>query len=382
MIMQWKALFVGDIVISGKPHGQFPSPAFSSIMKDHAICSCNFEAPIEGKGQPIKKAGPHLQQPANAVAYVEDAGFNVVSLANNHMYDYGPEALTATIAAFKNAITVGAGMNFEEAYALKKINVRGINVGFLSFCEAEFGALTVNSINQSGYAWINHPKVNSLVIEARKSVDVLILQCHAGVEEVDVPLPQWKERYKELVRMGADAIIGSHPHVPQGWELYEGKPIFYSLGNFYVDLQSNNPLWNTGLAISLTFNNADFESFDVIPIRRIYGKNPDGEIAINQDEHFQKHLNNINSLLQEPAYSKTIDDIAIKLWNEYYRNYYDIALRGIHGSVGFNSVVKRFIKRILSKKSADLNSALLLHNIRIESHRWIVERVLEMQNSL
>jgi poly-gamma-glutamate capsule biosynthesis protein CapA/YwtB (metallophosphatase superfamily) len=375
--MQWKALFVGDIMMKQLPKAGFLSPGFSVIMQEHAFRSCNFEAPLQGKGQPIKKAGPHVNQHPEAANYVEREGFNLVTLANNHIYDFGADALAATISSFSKVTTVGAGNSFDEAYALKKLSIHGITVGFLSFCEAEFGALTVNSINKAGYAWINHPGVNSLIIESRKSVDVLIIQTHAGVEQIDIPLPEWRERYKELIRLGADAVIGSHPHVPQGWEIYNDRPIFYSLGNFYFDMASDHPLWNTGLAVSLAFDDAKFTGFTVIPIKKSAGK-----IELNEDKFFAQHLDNINKQLQEPVYSKTVNDTVSSLWEKYYRSYYDMSLQGIHARVPLTKAFKTFVKRLFFKNKIELNSALLLHNIRIESHRWVVERALAMQNSI
>ena len=373
--MQWKALFTGDVVCRQSPPDNWLSPEFVQFMQLHAVRSCNFEAPVQGKGMPIRKAGPHLSQHPGTPAILESAGFNIINLANNHIYDYGPQALSATIAAFANATCVGAGKNFEEAYALQTISVQGIQVGLLSFCEAEFGALTISRRNDAGYAWINHPVVSGLVMDARKKTDVLLIQVHAGVEQTDVPLPEWRARYRELIELGADAVIGSHPHVPQGWEIYKGRPIFYSLGNFWFDSDSNHALWNTGIVISLSFNDAAYTGFEVMGIKK------EGlQIVPCREEWFSTHLATINNLLEEPLYTDTINKLAQTLWQQYYRSYYDYALKGIHTKVSFGQVLKTFIKRLFLKKHAELDSALLLHNIRIESHRWIVERVLEANN--
>jgi len=373
--MQWKALFVGDIVIDQAPVADILTPEFSAIMQEHDLCACNFEAAIRGKGSPIKKAGPHVHQHAEAPAWVEKAGFNVISLANNHIYDYGQEALSATIHAFQKAICVGAGNNFEEAYALKQVTIQGIKVGLLSFCEAEFGALTLYNRN-AGYAWINHPAVSTIIAEAKKNTDVLLIQCHTGVEQIDVPLPEWRERYKELIRFGADAVIGSHPHVPQGWEMYLGKPIFYSLGNFYFDGASDHPLWTKGIAVSLTFEHKKLINFEVIAIE----KTKNG-IVVNKEEQYRLHLEGLNKELAEPVYSARVKELALSLWNQYYRSYYNMALQGINGEVGLKTVFITFIKRILFRRKTGISTSLLLHNIRIESHRWIVERALHEMNN-
>jgi len=96
-----------------------------------------------------------------------------------------------------------------------------------------FGVINPENENSSGFAWINHPKSNKIVGESKKKVDFLIIQIHAGEEDLHLPQPEWRKRYKEIINLGADLIIGHHPHIPQPVEFYKGKMIVYSLGNFY-----------------------------------------------------------------------------------------------------------------------------------------------------
>jgi poly-gamma-glutamate synthesis protein (capsule biosynthesis protein) len=165
--------------------------------------------------------------------------------------------------------------------------------------------------------------------------------------------------------------------VPQGWESYKGKPIFYSLGNFYFDGESDHPLWNKGIAVSLIFEEKDLVNFEVIGIE----KTKQG-VTINREETFKIHLKHLNDALEEPIYSDKIQELATLLWNQYYRSYYDMALQGINSDVSLRKVMSTFIKRLLFRNKVQINTALLLHNIRIESHRWIVERVLEEKNKI
>lgn len=127
------------------------------------------------------------------------------SLADNHIYDYGNSDLKATIGDFKkyNIKYLGASLNFENAYKPEIIKIKDTKVGFLAFCEAEFGSLTEDE-NRSGYAWINHPSVNKRVIDIKSKVDILIMMVHAGAEDAPLPLPEWRNRYKELCDLGAD----------------------------------------------------------------------------------------------------------------------------------------------------------------------------------
>ena len=91
---------------------------------------------------------------------------------------------------------------------------------------------------------------------------MLIVQVHAGVELLDVPIPEWRAKYRQLIDLGADVVIAHHPHVMQGIEEYKGKLICYSLGNFYFDYPSNHPQWNTGAMLTLDFQHKQRVGYD------------------------------------------------------------------------------------------------------------------------
>jgi hypothetical protein len=373
----WKALFVGDTVIQEIPDQNFMDESFRVLMNTHDIRSCNFEAPVRGTSNPIKKAGPVLSQNEEAPSFLQSIGFNFFNLANNHIYDFGQEGLAKTIACFKNGMVAGAGLCFDDAYQLKQFRINDTHLGLLSFGEAEFGALVDRGSNRGGYAWINHPMVNDIVREATKLVDVLIIQNHGGIEETSIPLPEWRARYKELIHLGASAIIASHPHVPQGWETFDDKPIFYILGNFYFDAKSSEPFWNKGLAVSLTFAGNRLQYFDVIGT--LFKK---GRISINTDPQFPNYLRTLNESLDEPAYSKSISSMVDQLWENRYKNYYEIAMHSMTTSISMKHALKYFVSRLFFKRKLAINEELLMHNIRIESHRWVVERALSRKTNL
>jgi len=362
----WKAIFFGDIVIK-KPSKKFLSDELISKIRNHNIASCNFEAPIYVKdAKPIIKIGPNIFQPVEAAQLVINAGFNLIDLANNHIYDYGLKSLKVTLDTFKDLIVIGAGINFESAYKIKVCHIDGCQIGFLGLAEYGFGA--IKNDKDSGYAWINHSKIREIIEEAKKIIDVLIVQIHAGVEMLELPLPEWRQRYKELIDWGVDAIIGHHPHVPQGWEIYKGKPIFYSLGNFYFDKdfdkEKNFDLWNKGYGVSLIFEKKEYQNFEIIPIER-----KEGGAFISNNLEYKIYLDNLCNILKQDNYEDLINKKILNLWNERYKNYYNNQLR----KSGF---LKRFINYILNKP----NYTLLwdVHNNKIESHFWSISRALKL----
>lgn len=369
--MQHKALFFGDICINEVPEFLVGEDLLE-IIKEHDLVSCNFEAPIiTDDSQPIQKIGCHINQSIAAAELVKQSGFNVINLANNHVYDYGIGSLKQTLSVFEEQITVGAGLDFLSAYQLKTRNLGDLVIGFLSFCEAEFGALTEERLNRGGYAWVNHFMVDQWVKDAKKQVDILVVQVHAGVEEIEIPLPEWRERYKKLIHAGSDVVIAHHPHVPQGWEIYDGKPIFYSLGNFYFDLENSEPLWNRGYGVSLLFQDKSLVDFTVLPIERT------GQLVrICTDKSYTLYLQGLSDLISSDKYYETVNSVVLSLWEDRYKPYYKTALNSVEG-LPWQIMFKKFIKSFFSKKNKG-NYLFLLHNLRIESHRWTVERALSL----
>jgi poly-gamma-glutamate synthesis protein (capsule biosynthesis protein) len=370
MNMEWKAIFVGDIVIQNKISHALVTPSLRSLIESHEIVACNFEAPIIGSSSsPIAKAGPHLYQHPDSAKIVKEAGFNIISLANNHINDYGTDAIQTTIQAFEEIVTLGAGSTFDEAYAWKKIEVKGIKTGFLSFAEWGFGVAENCTSQQGGFAWLQHGSVNKRVVEARSLVDVLLIQVHAGAEEVELPLPEWRARYRELIDLGADAVIGHHPHVPQGWEAYAHGLIFYSLGNFYFDMDSTDPLWNKGYAVSLHYKGRNRVGFQIIPTL----KTPLG-VTVNEEKEYETYLTYLCERLSDDKYASGIDAQALYLWSGRYRNYYSLALSGISNEVSVIQASKAMAKRLLQRNG--INELLLQHNLMIETHRFAVNHAL------
>ena len=279
-----------------------------------------------------------------------------------------------TIRAFDLVNVCGASLDFEEAYELKEIKINDINFGFLSFCESEFGAITKSEEKKGGFAWINHSCINKLVMASRQKVDFLIVQVHAGIEEVELPLPEWRDRYKELIDYGVDIIIGHHPHVPQGWEEYNNSLIFYSLGNFYFDMDSTHKLWNKGYIVSISCNKKQIKDFTLIPISK-----RNQTVGIDKNKNVKEYLNYLCKILQSEEYIDRVNKQALYLWDTRYKNYYFQAI-GRKKEYGWKNILEILKHKIMKTDlPKDLSSnLLLLHNIRIESHRWIVERALSL----
>lgn len=365
-----RLLFCGDFV-SEYPEKIEIADDFKILLDNCDVNCLNFEAPLP-IGNPIAIKGTAvLPQSLESPVWCEKQGFNLISLANNHMGDYGQEALKATMKAFKSATLVGAG-SWEEAFAVKVMKIKDLKVGFLSLAQCEFGILNDNWVDSDalGCAWVNHQKVNTIIKEAKKTVDILIVMSHAGVEFFDFPLPEWRDRYKEFIDCGADAIIGGHPHVPQGWEIYKEKPIFYSLGNFYFEYKIDKPHWNNGLVVILDIDENKKISFEVVnTLKSNY------TIEIDRSKSTLEHNHSICEVLSnENLYIKEINKKCKQLW----KNYEGALLIGLNAEkteLSLKNIAKFFIRSFKRRKA---EPRTILNMIRCESHRFVMTRAIKL----
>ena len=374
--MSLKLFACGDVV-NFNARIDFVDEKLKNIIYSSDISICNFEAPIKHDGMKgIRKVGPHVYQSKESVEYLKNVGFNFASLANNHIYDYGQKGLEETIKELENNNInfVGAGVNFEEAYNGKIIEKNGIKIGLLAACENEFGCLYEKE-NRGGYAWLFHERVEDSIRILRKKCDFIVMIAHAGVENIEFPIKEWRDRYKRLCDVGADVIIGHHPHVPQGYEKYKDSLIFYSLGNFYFDTVGFENTSDDSYSVVLEFvKNKDIE-FEVV-----YHKKIDGQTCFVDKTEVSFNINYLCSLLGD-GYKKRNDEISIELFNKYYYSYYESALGLIPKNAKLLSKIKWLIKKLLfPKRGVDNRNLLLLHNIRIDSHRFLVQRALSLMS--
>lgn len=374
--MMLKLFACGDIVNSGGKE-DFIDNKLKQVVLSHDIAICNFEAPIKHDNmQKIKKAGPHIYQTHKSINYLKRAGFNFVSLANNHIYDYGQRGIVKTIQELKKFDIgfIGGGVDFDEAYKTQIIEKNGLKIGLLAGCENEFGCLYEEQ-NRGGYAWLFHHKIEDNIRELKTKCDFVVLIAHAGVEEIEIPIKEWRDRYKRLCDVGVNVIIGHHPHVPQGFEKYENSLIFYSLGNFYFDTASFAHNCDDSYSVLL-----EFEKDGNVKFELVYHKKVDGQTCLVEKSEVDFHIEKLCNLL-DYKYDQRNDEISLELFHKYYYSYYESAMGVMPKNVKWLYKIKWLIKKILFFKQGDESKNLmLLHNIRIDSHRFLVQRALSLMS--
>lgn len=216
-------------------------------MQSADIAFLNNEFAISDRGSPLAgKAYTFRAAPENTALY-HTLGVNIVSLANNHAYDFGADAFADTMRTLKEyeIATVGGGMNLEEAMQPVYYLVNGRKIAFVAATRAEKYRLTPQATETaSGVLRCYDPTLFLETIrEADQNSDFVVACIHWGTEYSAVLEDVQKETARTYIDAGVDLIIGGHAHQLQGIEFYNGKAIYYNLGNFWF----NNKEIETGL---------------------------------------------------------------------------------------------------------------------------------------
>ncbi|MFC1714262.1 CapA family protein [Candidatus Poribacteria bacterium] len=237
---------VGDIMLD-RGVGQkiekrgtgFPFGNVARLLQVADLAFGNLESPISSLGTLTKGKEVTFRAALDAVSGMRDAGIDVVSLANNHAMDYGPNALVETmdVLAHSGVVYVGAGANSAAARRPADLTIRGVKISLLAYTY-KFYMVVEAQERQPGVAIASGEQIKADVHKAKEWADVVIVSFHWGWEYSDHPDKETRELAHLTVEAGADLVIGHHPHVIQGVEVYKGGLICYSLGNFIFDQSS------------------------------------------------------------------------------------------------------------------------------------------------
>jgi poly-gamma-glutamate capsule biosynthesis protein CapA/YwtB (metallophosphatase superfamily) len=206
------------------------------------------------------------------------AGFDAVSLANNHTGDYGPTALVETVRRVREAkiAPLGAGRDTGEARRPEVLERDGIRFGFLAFnaigetpaaAGDRPGAVQLRMQPRTGP--LNRGDLSAMaraIRTLRPQVDVLTVLPHWGTQYTSRIVPDQRTVARALIDAGADLVVGGHPHVVQGAEIHHGGLIAYSLGNYVFDMDFSQPT-REGVILELTFWGGVLKAADFVPVK-------------------------------------------------------------------------------------------------------------------
>ncbi|KAB2923592.1 MAG: CapA family protein [Dechloromonas sp.] len=234
-------IFAGDVMLDDGPgrlikRGGDPLQPFAAILAAADYRIANLEAPIAEGGSPYANK-IYSFRAAPRVLPVLQGRFDAVSLANNHSGDYGQSAFLETLEHLDRAgiARFGGGRNLAEAHRPLWIERHGLKIAVLGYNEFKPRRFEAGA-DWPGIAWSEDDQVLDDIRAARAAgADLIIPFMHWGWEKTPQPDARQRTLARRMIDAGAALVVGSHPHVTQGAEIYQGKPIIYSLGNFVFD---------------------------------------------------------------------------------------------------------------------------------------------------
>ena len=226
----------------GKGLSGVMEPQVISLLKDADITLTNNEFTLSTRGKPLNGKQYTFRGSPKRVRLYSEMGVDIVSLANNHAYDYGEDAFKDTVEALKNegVAYIGGGKNIDEAKRPFYFISNGRKIAFTAATNAEKYKLTPEATDtKSGVLRTYDPeKYLEVIREAAEQSDYVIAYVHWGTEYSHDFSADQTELGKQLIDAGADIVIGAHAHILQGIGFYKGKPIDYNLGNFLFNART------------------------------------------------------------------------------------------------------------------------------------------------
>ena len=340
------------------------------VIQQSSFAITNLEAPITTSNEKILKVGPNIKTNKNAAVLLKQANFKLVTTANNHILDYGEKGIKDTLSVLESLgiSYVGSGKNLHEAGLPFILEQSEMKIGILNFAENEF--------NSAGYSSYGSNPVNPIsnyyaIKRLKEQVNFIIVIAHGGREHYQLPTPKLRERYRFYVDSGADLVVGHHTHCVSGYEKWNGKYIFYSLGNFIFDFKERyrKGIWTIGMALHLKISKSEVD-FNLIPFEQGKSECPTLKLITgNNLNEFNKGIENLNRIIIN-------DRLFFDTWERQLKKEKTNYMADL-------TIQNRYVRAAMARKIIpflnfhDKGHLLLLSNLlRCEAHNEIMTSVL------
>ena len=271
----------------------YPFRRTQTFIQSADLAMVNLEGPFTDCSEPFMEKQYTLRVPPRMCQALVTAGIDAVTMANNHILDFGFPGLEETFKTLSaNKISAcGAGMTLPEAYQPTYLTIKGTKVAVLGYSvvfPSEFWA----DKSHGGTAFPYQERVIEALQTAHTKADVVIVQVHWGEELRDTPKPYQTDLAHLLVDQGANVIFGHHAHIPLGIEIYKGVPIFYGLGNFAFGTYSEKA---KGMGAEVTLTGNKVISGRIIPLN-VFNEEVEFSPTVLEDNSKQQFIHNINTI--------------------------------------------------------------------------------------
>jgi poly-gamma-glutamate capsule biosynthesis protein CapA/YwtB (metallophosphatase superfamily) len=232
--------------------------------------------------------------PPGGADVLQAAGIDAVSLANNHAWDYGKRALFETFENLERVGVAYAGAHREKEQLYEPVVIRknGWSIALFAVTHIWNQGSIEKHEGRHYVAWAAYAPLAAKLRQARREHDVVLVSYHGGSEYVDVPMTWTRDFVRSAMLSGADAVLGHHPHVPQGVGWFADRPAFYSLGNLVFPMHSDHSWTGTSFFARLTFSSDGKLAVEACPYH-ILGHTPmlfEGKTQQSRERMVAHHL--------------------------------------------------------------------------------------------
>lgn len=367
---------VGDFAPVGRIeeeclHGNFDGflREISHITATSDLNIVNLECPLTKSEDKIPKTGPNIKADPVCAEILKKGNFHIACMANNHILDFGEKGLTDTLEQIgkMGVEPVGAGKDINEAGRALFRETGGFRFAFLNYAEHEF---SIASSAKPGANPFSPYKAFGDIREAKKQADLVIVFYHGGIEYFPYPTPRIREIFRFLADAGASAVIGHHSHAISGFEIRNGVPLIYSLGNFLFDEPDNEfDAWFRGMGVALEIDNATINTVRLIPFYQCREK---PEIERMDEESFEKtkdELTRFSGIISS-------DEELKKAWGQFAGHRERGMLKTLLNMNKFERLLYKM--NIMEDRIIEEDQVLrLLNYLRCESHHELAVKILE-----
>ena len=341
----------------------------SEITKsDYSIV--NLECPIIDTDTPgyLLPTRPSLYSDESSIVALRKLGIDCVTLANNHFLDCKEQGVASTLTILRkyNFDFVGGGMSLKEAQRTLYKVIEGKTIAFINFCEHEFSIATDCC---AGSAPLDMVDNYHQIKDAKEKSDFVVVIIHGGSEHYQLPSPRMKKTYHWFVDLGADVIVNHHQHCISGVETYNGKPIFYGIGNFCFDYPGlQKPLWKYGMAITLQLIENSI-SYKLIPFSQCAEHPGIKELSPDELADFELQIRDLsNIILNDKELSNNFENYMVSRYSEM-----ELPLTPYSNRYLLSAYLRNLLPSFLTKKRI----MPLLNHVECESHRDIFVKYLQ-----
>ena len=270
---------VGDVMLGRKiaehmveQGAHYPFGQVIELLHSGDVAFANLESPLCDQGKPISTTKEVLLRGfPEAAGWLREAGFQIISLANNHSLDYGDGCLQETwdVLDRQGLYSIGTYRPASEVHQRPfYMEVNGLKLAWLAYCSVspdEFGREGLSVKVSSSYL----PELIRAIREAKTRCDLVIVSMHWGKEYQETPTDDQVIKGHAAIEAGASLVLGQHPHTVQGVERYKKGVIFYSLGNFVFDLKRKVAL--ESMATRIKLDRQGVTGYELFPMQLVHG---------------------------------------------------------------------------------------------------------------